>query len=52
MKHSDNLTDLVEHLEENKDKEQENSANKSWEVKSENGEIIKLDDRFTRDSNK
>ena len=43
MKYSDNLTDLVENLEKN-DKPQETPANKEWEVKSESGEVIKLDD--------
>ena len=43
MKYSNNLTDLVENLEKN-DKPQETSENKEWEVKSENGEVIKLDD--------
>ena len=46
MKHSDNLTDLVAHLDEHKDQAEKDPANKGWEVKNDDNETIKLDDRL------
>jgi len=45
MKYNNNLTDIIENLEE-KDNEQANSTNKPWEVKNNDDEVIKLDDRL------
>ena len=46
MKHSDNLTDLMEHLDANKDQTEETPTSKGWSVKNDDGEVIKLDDRL------
>lgn len=46
MKHSDNLTDLVEHLQDDKSQKPENPENKAWELRNDDGELIKLDDHF------
>ena len=47
MKHSDNMTDLVEHFDRDDNKDQENPTNKDWEVKNDDGELIKLDEHDT-----
>ena len=49
MKHSDNLTDLMEQLSKKSEAPaKENHVNSKWEVKNDDGEIVKLNDHLTR----
>ena len=46
MKRKDNLTDLVEHVQEHEAAEDSNPSLKPWQVVDENGEIITLGQTF------